>query len=175
MPATTRWGRPGRSRCRGVGRKGCQRSVGMLASMTHEHAGLTCNGRGSEQEQGWPGCGGLLAKQTHLSFPSPPKGTHLPRRCHSGASPGSTFVIQTGWLSSFIPAIDRTQQYHLLQNRQNHTAVTMATSLPGMGSDLASASLPPPSPQNGSLQSHQGPGSDLLPVFGQLHVTPHMP
>lgn len=148
----------------------------MLASMTHEHADLMCNGRGSEQEQGWPRCRGLLAEQTHLSFPSPPKGTHLPRRCHSGASPGSTFVIQTGWLSSFIPTIDRTQQYLLLlQNRQDHTTVTMATSLQGMGSDLASASLPPTSPQSGSLQPHQGPGSDLLPVFGQLHVTPRMP
>lgn len=73
IAAATRWGRPGRSRRRGIGHKGCQGSVGMLASMTHEHAGLMCNGRGSEQEQGWPGCGGLLAKQTHLSFPSPPR------------------------------------------------------------------------------------------------------
>ena len=56
-PATIRWGRPGRSHRRGVGCKGCQGSVGMLASMTCEHAGLVCNGRASEQERGSPGQG----------------------------------------------------------------------------------------------------------------------
>ena len=57
-PATIRWGRPGRSRRRGVGPKGCQGSVEMLASVTRERAGLVCNGRGSEQEQGSLGAGG---------------------------------------------------------------------------------------------------------------------
>ena len=63
-----RWGRPGRSRRRGVGPKGCQGSVEMLASVTRERVGLVCNGRGSEQEQGSLGAGGCWPNRLTFHF-----------------------------------------------------------------------------------------------------------
>lgn len=40
----------------------------MLASVTREHAGLVCNGRGSEQERGSPGAGGCWPNRLTFHF-----------------------------------------------------------------------------------------------------------